>query len=146
MTMELELEGLFRLLLAVVLAFPIGYEREMTHKPAGLRTHMLIALGSATLTIASLRGFPGSDPARVAAYIVAGIGFVGAGAIIREKDKVVGITTAASLWISASIGLSSGAGLYLTALATSILGYIILSTKSMEITLIRKRKDRSQPS
>jgi len=140
MDLKLELEGLFRLLIAVGLAFPIGYERELTHKPAGLRTHMLIALGSAALTYASLEGFPGSDPARVAAYVVAGIGFVGAGAIIREKAKVVGITTAASLWISASIGLSSGAGLYLTASATSILGYIILSTKSVKVSLFRKKK------
>ncbi|MBS7645818.1 MAG: MgtC/SapB family protein [Candidatus Bathyarchaeia archaeon] len=138
MILESELEGLFRLLLAVGLAFPIGYERERTHKPAGLRTHMLIALGSAALTFASLKGFPGSDPARVAAYVVAGIGFVGAGAIIRERDKVVGITTAASLWISASIGLSSGAGLYLIASATSALGYIILSAKSMEVGLLGK--------
>lgn len=139
MNLQLEGEGLIRLLLAVGLAFPIGYERERTHKPAGLRTHMLIALGAAALTFASLNGFPGSDPARVAAYVVAGIGFVGAGAIIRERDKVVGITTAASLWISASIGISSGAGLYLIALSTSVIGYIILSIKPIEVSIFRRK-------
>mgnify|MGYP000462785384 CR=1 FL=1 len=138
MNILLELEGIFRVLLSVILVFPIGYEREEIKKPAGLRTHMLISMGSAVFTFLSLHGFPGSDPSRMASYIVAGIGFVGAGAIIRERDKVVGVTTAASLWVSASIGISSGAGFYLIAVGASILTYLILRAKPSVINIFKR--------
>ncbi|MEM2661156.1 MAG: MgtC/SapB family protein, partial [Nitrososphaeria archaeon] len=102
------IEGVIGLLMSIVFGAIIGLEREITHKPAGLRTHMLVCLGSCIFTIVSLRF--GMDPARVAAGIVTGIGFIGAGTIIAEQGKVVGITTAASLWVTAAIGLTIGIG------------------------------------
>ena len=85
----------------------------MIKKPAGLRTHILVAMGSTLFTILSLYGFQGSDPARVAAYVVAGIGFIGGGSIIQSRDRVIGITTAASLFATAAIGMAIGVGFYL---------------------------------
>jgi len=102
-----------KLLLSVLLGGVIGYERELRDKPAGLRTHMLLAAGATVFTILSLDAFPGSESARVAAGIVAGVGFIGAGAIFMQKDRVIGITTAASLWVTASIGMAVAAGFYI---------------------------------
>ncbi|MEM4466245.1 MAG: MgtC/SapB family protein [Nitrososphaerota archaeon] len=129
---NIELEIVFRLLIAVVLGSIIGYEREKVDKPAGLRTHMLVALGSCLFTILSLYGFPGSDPARIAAYVVAGIGFIGAGAILQTRKRVIGLTTAASIWVSASIGMAVGVGFYILATITTILTYIILRLRVIE--------------
>jgi putative Mg2+ transporter-C (MgtC) family protein len=112
------------LVLAVVFGGVVGIEREMSHKPAGLRTHMLVSLGSCLFTIVSLDF--SVDPARVAAGIVAGIGFIGAGTIWGEKDKVQGITTAASLWATAAIGLATGIGAYLLAALVTLLVFLIL--------------------
>ena len=122
--MPIELEMVLRLLLAAALGAIIGYQRERAGKPAGLRTHILICVGAAIFTIASLYGFgAGADPARVAAGIVAGIGFLGAGAIIRTGEGIVaGLTTAATIWVVAGIGLAVGAGLYLvSAVATGVI-------------------------
>ncbi len=122
--MPIELEMVLRLLLATALGAIIGYQRERAGKPAGLRTHILICVGAAIFTIASLYGFgAGADPARVAAGIVAGIGFLGAGAIIRTGEGIVaGLTTAATIWVVAGIGLAAGAGLYLvSAVATGVI-------------------------
>ena len=121
-----EIELIIRLILAFILSGIVGFEREVTHKPAGLRTHMLVGLGSALFTILSINAFPGSDPARVATSIIVGIGFIGAGTIIKTKEKVIGLTTAASLWITASIGMAAGAGSYLIAVITTILAYLVL--------------------
>ena len=117
-----------RLLLAAALGSIIGYQRERAGKPAGLRTHVLICVGAALFTVASLYGFGAvADPARVAAGIVAGIGFLGAGAIIhREGGLVAGLTTAATIWAVAAIGLAAGAGLYLASAVTTILTSIVL--------------------
>jgi len=117
-----------RLLLATALGAIIGYQRERAGKPAGLRTHVLICTGAALFTVASLYGFGAvADPARVAAGIVAGIGFLGAGAIIhREGGLVAGLTTAATIWAVAAIGLAAGAGLYLVSAVTTILVSIVL--------------------
>ena len=117
-----------RLLLAAALGAAIGYQRERAGKPAGLRTHVLICVGAALFTIASLYGFGGAaDPARVAAGIVAGIGFLGAGAIIRrEEGFVAGLTTAATIWAVAAIGLAAGAGLYLVSAVSTALILIVL--------------------
>jgi len=127
----IELEMILRLLLAAVLGAIIGYQRERVHKPAGLRTHILICVGSALFTVASLYGFSGfsavADPARVAAGIVAGIGFLGAGAIIRRGEGVVeGLTTAATIWAVAAIGLAAGAGLYLFSAVAAVLVLVVL--------------------
>lgn len=105
----------------------VGFEREAINKPAGLRTHILVCLGSCLFTIASI-GFS-VDPARIAAGIVAGIGFIGAGTIWAEKDKVQGITTAASLWATAAIGLTAGIGDYPLAIVAAVLVFVILSSR-----------------
>jgi len=117
-----------RLLLAVGLATLIGLERQHAGKPAGLRTHLLVCIGAALFTIASIYGFgEGGDPARVAAGIVAGVGFLGAGAIISTREGIlVGLTTAASIWAVAAIGLAAGAGLYILAPVATAVVLIVL--------------------
>ncbi len=119
---------ILRLLLAAALGSVIGYQRERAGKPAGLRTHILICIGSALFTIGSLYGFGvTADPARVAAGIVAGIGFLGAGAIMRREEGIVeGLTTAATIWAVAAIGLAAGAGLYLVSAVTAAVVLIVL--------------------
>lgn len=123
----LNFEIILGLILAATLGGVVGIEREITIKPAGLRTHMLVSLGSCLFTIISV-GFD-FDPARIASGIVAGIGFIGAGAIWAEKDKIRGITTASSLWVTAAIGLSVGIGDYPLALVVTGLVFLILSSK-----------------
>ncbi|MBE9470262.1 MAG: MgtC/SapB family protein [Chloroflexi bacterium] len=117
------LEIILRFLLAAALGAAIGYERERHGKAAGLRTHTLISSGAALFTLASIYGFNGgADPSRVAAGVVAGIGFIGAGVIFRgmRSEGVAGITTAASVWVTAAIGLAAGAGLYLISAIAAI--------------------------
>jgi len=125
-----EIEAVLRLLLAAFLGAIIGFQREWVHKPAGLRTHILISLGSALFTVVSIMGFTGTvDPARVAAGVVTGVGFLGAGVIFRGMRgdiPVVGLTTAASIWVSAAIGIAAGAGMYLIATVVAVLTLIIL--------------------
>ena len=127
-TSELILVG--RLLLAAILGSTVGIEREKLHKPAGLRTYMLVCLGSCLVTVISV-SFD-MDPARIAAGIITGIGFLGAGAIIAQGTNVKGLTTAASLWAIAAVGLSVGIGKYLLAIVTTVLIYIILRLKKYE--------------
>ncbi len=126
--MPIELEMVLRLLMAAALGAIIGYQRERAGKQAGLRTHVLISVGAALFTVASIYGFGAAgDPARVAAGIVAGIGFLGAGAIIRGGEGIVaGLTTAATIWAVAGIGLAAGAGLYLVSAVTTVIVLIIL--------------------
>jgi len=124
-------EALVRLALAAVLGGAIGFERELREREAGLRTHMLVAIGSALFTIVSAYGFHEfltsganvvrADPTRIAAQIVTGIGFLGAGAIIRQGLSVRGLTTAATLWVVAALGLAAGAGYYSGAVITTAL-------------------------
>jgi putative Mg2+ transporter-C (MgtC) family protein len=128
-------EALLRLALAAALGGVIGVERELREREAGLRTHLLVALGSALFTIVSAYGFHSflssgasvvrADPTRIAAQIVTGIGFLGAGAIIRQGLSVRGLTTAATLWVVAAIGLAAGAGYYSGALITT--GVVLLA-------------------
>ena len=112
----LQLDLSLRLLVAAGLGLVIGFEREIHGHPAGLRTHMLVALGSGLFTVLSIHGFgqeAGSapvDPTRIAAQIVSGIGFLGAGAILKEGIVIRGLTTAASLWATAAVGMAAGAG------------------------------------
>ncbi len=134
-----ELEYILRLLLALGLGAILGFERERVDKPAGLRTHILVSLGSCLFTILSLTAFPGSDPARIASYVVVGIGFIGAGTIIQTRERIIGITTAASLWIVASIGMATGAGLYLLAVTTTALAYLTLRLRVLE-KLVRESR------
>ncbi len=113
-----------RLLLAAGLGAAIGVERELRQKPAGLRTNILIALGAALFTIVSIQiaGLYGAgSPDRVAAQIVTGIGFLGAGAIMRQGENVHGMTTAATIWVNAAIGMAAGVGAYgMATLATTL--------------------------
>jgi putative Mg2+ transporter-C (MgtC) family protein len=123
------IDVVLRLLLAAALGAGIGYQRERANKPAGLRTHILICLGSALFTVVSMFGFNGNvDPSRVAAGIVTGIGFIGAGVILRgvRGDHVVGITTAASVWVTAAIGLAAGVGMYLVAFIVAVITVLVL--------------------
>jgi putative Mg2+ transporter-C (MgtC) family protein len=120
--------SILRLLLAAVLGGIIGLERQLRHKPAGLRTNMFICFGAAMFTIlsAKLAGVP-ADSARIAAQIIPGIGFIGAGSILHARGSVTGLTTAATLFVVASIGMAAGAGLYVTAVFAAILILIALS-------------------
>ena len=127
--MAIEIEMILRLLLAAALGAIIGYQRERAGKAAGLRTHVLICVGAALFTIASLYGFgAASDPARIAAGVVVGIGFLGGGVIIRrvEEGIVAGLTTAATIWAVAGIGLAAGAGLYLVSAVAAAIMLIVL--------------------
>ena len=123
-----EIEMILRLLLATALGAGIGYQRERAGKPAGLRTHCLIALGAALFTVASIFGFGnGVDSSRVAAGVVAGIGFIGAGVIFRTSgDWVAGLTTAASVWVAAAVGLAAGAGMYLISFFAAVIAALVL--------------------
>ena len=128
--MPIMLEMVLRLLLAAALGAVIGYQRERAGKQAGLRTHILISSGAALIALVSIYGFDSaSDPARVAAGVVVGVGFLGAGVILhREGGIVAGLTTAATIWVMAGIGLAAGVGLYVVAtVATAIvLGVLIM--------------------
>lgn len=112
-----------RLLLAAALGGAVGLEREFRHKPAGLRTMMLICIGAALYTIMSyeMAGDVGGDHTRIAAQIIPGIGFIGAGVVIRERGAVVGITSAATIFMIASVGMTVGAGFPMTAVFTTLL-------------------------
>lgn len=122
-----------RLILAFIFGSILGYEREKRRGSAGLRTHILVCMGSALIMLTSLhlydmyQGKASVDPGRIAAGVVTGIGFLGAGTIIRSKEGVKGLTTAASLWISAAIGLAVGCGYISAALITTVITYLSLS-------------------
>jgi len=127
LTPWVEIDMVLRLLIAAVIGGLIGYERWRAEKPAGLRTHLLVCTGAALFTIVSIYGFGDlSDPSRVAAGIVVGIGFLGAGTILRGEGIVVGLTTAATIWAVAAIGLAVGTGLYLVAVVTAVILFIAL--------------------
>jgi putative Mg2+ transporter-C (MgtC) family protein len=126
--MLIEADDIVKLLLALVLGGLIGWERELYDKPAGFRTNTLICVGSTLFTIFSLKigTIPGTDSSRIAAQIVSGIGFLGAGAIIRRGEAVLGLTTAATIWFVASIGMGVGAGYYVTSSVGTALALAIL--------------------
>ena len=118
-------EMAIRLLLATIFGAAVGYEREHAEKPAGVRTLTLVSVGAAIFTVASVFAFD-ADPARLAAGIVTGIGFIGAGAIFREGVTVRGLTTAASIWVTAAIGIAVGTGMYILAAVATVLVLVIL--------------------
>jgi putative Mg2+ transporter-C (MgtC) family protein len=124
-----EPSGLGGLLLAFALSSVIGFERELRQKSAGLRTHTLVGVGAALFTLAGRYGFPGdalgTDPARIAAQVVTGIGFIGAGVIFTRRDGVRGLTTAATIWIAAAVGLTAGAGLPLLAIVATAMHLVV---------------------
>lgn len=143
------LEAIARLGMAALLSGLVGFEREAAQKAAGLRTHILVGLGAALFGILSIAGFltPGqtnpTDPSRVAAQVVTGIGFLGAGAIFREGRLVRGLTTAAGLWTVAAIGLAAGAGLYSIAAAAAAVTLIVLYALRYVDRMVRRRHEES---
>ena len=136
-----ELELAMRLGVGLVLGAVIGFERELHRQPAGFRTHSLVALGSALFTIVSAYGFAGStvDPTRIAAQIVSGIGFIGAGTILRHRGNIRGLTTAASLWSVAAIGMAAGAGMLAMAAIGTTLILVVLSVLDRIEELVKRR-------
>jgi putative Mg2+ transporter-C (MgtC) family protein len=119
---------LLRLGVAFVCGAALGWERHRADKPAGVRTHALISVGAATFTVASALAGGGGDPGRIAAQVVAGVGFIGAGVIIREAPQGVrGVTTAASIWLASALGLLAGLGQVLLAVAVTVLGLATLA-------------------
>jgi len=124
---------LVRLTLAAILGGIIGLERELKHRPAGLRTNMFICFGAAMFTVISLELGGANDATRIASQIIPGIGFIGAGSILRDKGGVTGLTTAATIFVVASIGMASGGGLYLPAVfATGLLLLALLILGALE--------------
>lgn len=128
-----ETDLIVRLLLAAGLGGAIGLERERAHKVAGLRTHALVAMGAALLSIISIHGFDGADfgfaydPSRIISNIIVGIGFIGGGAILRQGPRIMGTTTAATLWLVSAIGIAVGIGFTGAALAAAAIGYLVLT-------------------
>lgn len=158
--MEMTIEFTLRIFVAAILGGLIGLEREYRAKEAGFRTHFLVALGSSLFMILSQFGFDTAidilpnvslDPSRIASQVVTGIGFIGAGIIIFQKNVIRGLTTAAGLWVTSAIGLTCGAGLYVLATATTMLVLLCLEvlnvilgrfgTRNMSITLASNSKD-----
>lgn len=140
-----DVELVQRLLLAALLGGLLGVERELRQKSAGLRTNILIAIGSALFTVMSyeLADGVGADPGRVAAQIVTGIGFLGAGAIMRTDSGIYGLTTAATIWVNAAVGVAAGGGEYrLASIATGITLGVLLLLQPIEGLLERRFADR----
>ncbi len=148
--MTLYAEIIVRLLLAGILGGIIGYEREHTHRPAGFRTHILVCVGSALVMITSefifekYRAFTNIDPARLGAQVISGIGFLGAGTIIRDGFNVKGLTTAASLWAVSCVGIAAGIGFCAGAVAATVLIFLTLIVlKRTEMIFPKKTQYRT---
>ena len=150
----LDWDFILRLLLAGIMGGLIGLEREMRAKGAGIRTHFIVALGSALFMIISIFAFEGTDKfdsSRVAAGVVSGIGFIGGGVIIFQRNVIRGITTAAGMWVAAAIGLACGAGMYPLAAAATVITLLVLELlhffhlrygeKLVEMSLSSEEKD-----
>jgi putative Mg2+ transporter-C (MgtC) family protein len=137
-----------RLVLAAVLGGMIGLERELRHKAAGLRTNMLICFGAAMYTILSdeLAKRFGGDHVRIAAQIIPGIGFIGAGTILRERGSIVGLTTAATIFVTASVGMAAGGGLYITAIFATIVILVALAVLGKLEDHFESRRQRKSAS
>lgn len=132
MSIESQFLRSLELLLATFLSMVVGLERDRRNQPAGMRTHMLVGFGSCLFTILSFHAFPGSDPARVAAQVVSGIGFLGAGTILHLRytdggSDIKHLTTAASIWATAGIGMAVGAGAWLLAINGTLISWVVLT-------------------
>ncbi|TFZ40367.1 MgtC/SapB family protein [Soehngenia longivitae] len=142
-----------RLILAAIVGGLIGMEREASNRPAGFRTHILVSVGSTLMMLVSINGATdGADSTRIAAQVVSGIGFLGAGTILRNGNTIKGLTTAASLWVCAGIGLAIGQGFYFAAIVTSIIALLsliylgklektILSDAYSQLTIISRERN-----
>lgn len=134
MSLYTQAEAVVLILLAATLSALIGMDRERRDHNAGLRTHMLVGIGACLISLLSLYAFPDSDRSRVAAQIVSGIGFLGAGAILKHRDGIHGLTTAASIWATAGVGMAVGTGAWLLAAGATVIIWIVLA-------VIRKFED-----
>ena len=146
-------EFIIRLLVATALGAVIGLDREYRTKAAGFRTHVLVALGSALFMIISVHGFDDlpkdqmtlrMDPARIAAQVVTGIGFIGAGTIIFQKNVVKGLTTAAGLWVTAAVGMACGVGMYVLAIVSTLLVLICFEAFNFFLHKIRGKRENDE--
>lgn len=144
---------ILRLVLALFLSGLVGFERQIRRRTAGLRTHILVSLGSCLIMLTSMYVFDiyknvaSLDPSRIAAGVITGIGFLGAGAIMRERgaDGVKGLTTAASLWVVAAIGLATGCGFYIAAVFTTVLTLVVLLfLRYIEAAMMVKEEDQGR--
>ena len=134
------------ILLAIGCGAIIGVERQLMHKPAGLRTNVLICLGAAVFTIISGKMAQGQEPiTRIAAQIVTGVGFLGAGAVIQDRGGIHGLTTAATIWLMASVGMACGARLYHLAITTTVLALLVLVGLGQVDKYLLSRHDNSKP-
>lgn len=148
-----EWDVIIRLVLITVIAGLIGMEREYAHKPAGLRTNVMVGLGSTLFTLASIRAldlFPAyfnTDPTRIAAQIVTGIGFLGVGTILidKQRESVVGLTTAATLWVVAGLGIAVGMGLYFEAVTAASLVFFTFFVLTPVVDIVRAKNRRDMP-
>lgn len=129
-----------RVLIAAVLGAALGFEREWRGKEAGLRTNTLIALGAALFTAMSVELGAGGDPARIAAQVVTGVGFLGAGAILHQGGTVQGLTTAAMIWVNASIGVAAGAGHVRLAVAATVIVLLTMVVLSPVDTWLQRKR------
>ncbi len=155
MSAEVQLEVVLRVVIALVLGALIGIEREYRGHPAGVRTLAMVSVGSCIFAAVGIFVFPGhvTDPTRIAAQVVTGVGFLGAGAIFRAEDGVKGLTTAATVWVVAAIGMSVGFGLYLIAAAAAVIVLIgLVLVRPLEIRFLRpphhpmRRRDDDIPT
>lgn len=138
-----ELKYLISILISVILGFLIGYERKLRFKEAGIRTHTIVCAGSALIMVVSKYGFGDSveaDASRVAAQIVSGIGFLGAGIIIYRKHEIHGLTTAAGVWATSGVGMAAGAGLYIVAAGSTVIIIAIQCLFHVNCKLFRTKK------
>lgn len=141
--MFIELDSIIKILLAVIVGGIIGVERESINRPAGFRTHILVCVASALIMDVNIKlivGYVNADPVRMGAQVISGMGFLGAGTIIKEGVTVKGLTTAAGLWSVACLGLVIGAGYYLLALFAVVIMWITLKVFSRFETRINKSK------
>lgn len=143
--MEISIDFIVKILFSMLFGAIIGLEREVTNKFAGLRTHMLVSLGACIFTILSIHGFPvdtnryNADPARIAAQIVTGIGFIGGGTVLRMGNNIYGITTASTLWLAASVGMACGAGFYVLGGICSFFAlFTLVVIRTMEVKFLPK--------
>ena len=138
-----ELIYLLRIVLSLMLGFMIGFERKMRFKEAGIRTHTIVCAGAALMMVVSKYGFadiPDYDASRVAAQIVSGIGFIGAGMIIYRRQAVYGLTTAAGVWATAGVGMAAGSGLYIVAVGSTALLITVQCIMHLKFRLFRTKK------
>ena len=138
-----ELWFLLRIGIALILGFAIGLERKMRYKEAGIKTHAIVSVGSCLMMVVSKYGFgdiSGADGARVAAQIVSGIGFLGAGIIMYRRDSLRGLTTAAGLWVTAGVGMAAGAGLYVVAAGTAVIVIFVQLVTRLPFSVFKSKR------